>query len=193
MPDDRRARGARRDAAARCRRRCRARPARRARAGPRRPSSSVSTDAPPSGPSQLARGIGDARSAASDLRRAGREQDAAPRRAAGQCARPARRTPPAGQRRNGLPALTWMTIELRIRGHAGGGQHRSTRRRALGRLRHLGRVVGGVERRDAERREQIRLVRDRVPRPQLARAIHAVGVHPAAAGNRVADRAAARR
>ena len=93
----------------------------------------------------------------------------------------------AGQRRKGLPALTCMTISSRRVGHASRGKHPFHASAGVGRFRHLRRIVDGVERRYAEWREQIRLVRHRVSRPQLARPVHPVGVHPAAAGDCVAD------
>ena len=120
------------------------------------------------------------------VRRAGREQDAASGRAAGERCRQ------VGERFSGPAAEGVACAHVdddqlsRVR-HASRGKHSFHALTGVGRFRHLRRIVEGVERRYAQWREQIRLVRHRVSRPQLARAVHPVGVHPAAAGDCVAD------
>ena len=94
----------------------------------------------------------------------------------------------SGQRRNGLPALTCMTtsaIGRRRRRRARAAASTAARRRRID--RHLDRSARRVRRRDVERREQIPLVLDRMARPQLARPRDAPRVHPAPAGDLVAD------
>ena len=94
----------------------------------------------------------------------------------------------AGQRRNGLPALTCTTISVgrRRRRRVSADRRRPSaahRRRpaiSIGKCR-------SIRRRDAERRQQIPLVLDRMPRPELPRARDARRVHPAAAGDLVAE------
>ena len=69
-----------------------------------------------------------------------------------------------GQRLNGLLALTWSTTRGASAGTPAAAQPRARRRPRPRRRRHLHRVRGRVGGRDAERRQQIPLVHDRVPR-----------------------------
>ena len=85
-----------------------------------------------------------------------------------------------GHRRNGMPAPTWMTIEPAVTGDTGRPQGRRQRGRR-GVQRRSRRERARVGRGNVERLEQIPLVLDRVPRPQLARPRDAHRVHPARA------------
>ena len=76
------------------------------------------------------------------------------------------------------------------RGEAGGEPARVHATARVRRL-HISRDRGGVRRGDAERREQIRLVRDRVPRPQLARR-RSTGRCTSSCGRESCSRSAAR-
>ena len=101
--------------------------------------------------------------------------------------RPRPQTKLAGQRRNGLPALTCITTSG-VSGPSPAAASRASTlapgRRILG---HLERVIDRRWRRDAQRRQQVPLVLDRVARPQFPSALDGLRVHPAAAGDPVAE------
>ena len=116
-------------------------------------------------------GLGDDAAGRLALRRSGRHDDAACRRVAARGAATSAANDAIGQRRNGLPALTCMTTSAIGRGATPARASRSaTAAAAAG---STGISTGMAVRRRAAAMpsgaEQIPLVLDRVPRPQLAR------------------------
>ena len=92
-----------------------------------------------------------------------------------------------GQRRNAIRAPTCTITRRSIGVEAGMTQPRVDGARGQRLGGQLGRIRVGRGTRDAERFQQIPLVLDAVPGPQLARAWHPRGVHPGARGYLVAD------
>ena len=92
-----------------------------------------------------------------------------------------------GHRRNGLPALTWITTRGWTPLIPAARSRRSTPAAACGSSGHLQWIARGIGRSDAERRQQIPLVGDRVTRRFVSGPLHDVGVHPRAPLDVVAD------